>query len=65
MKLIKVRDYDELSRRAKEFVVEEIKKKPYLVLGLASGRTTLGLYKNLVKAYKKSKLVFQRLESLI
>lgn len=60
MKLIKVRDYGELSKKAGEIVVEEIKKKPNLVLGLASGRTTLGLYKNLVKAYKKKQISFSK-----
>jgi glucosamine-6-phosphate deaminase len=53
MKFLIVKDYREMSKRAGEIILEEVKKKPNLVLGLASGKTTLGLYKELVKAYKK------------
>jgi glucosamine-6-phosphate deaminase len=63
MKLIKVKNYQELSRKASELLIKEISKKPYLVLGFATGETPLGLYKELVNAYKKGKTDFSKIKS--
>lgn len=63
MKLIKVKNYKELSKKASEILVSEISKKPYLVLGFATGESPLGLYKELVKAYKKRKVNFSKVTS--
>ena len=49
MKLLKVKDYEELSRKASEIIVRDIKKKPSSVIGFATGKTPLELYKNLVR----------------
>lgn len=53
------RDYEEVSRAAADIFEKELKKKPNCVLGLATGTTPLGLYKNLIKAYKKEKVSFK------
>lgn len=53
------RDYEEVSRAAADIFTETLKKKPDCVLGLATGTTPLGLYKNLVKAYKDGKISFK------
>jgi glucosamine-6-phosphate deaminase len=63
MKLIKVKNYKELSEKASEIVIKEIVKKPNLVMGFATGRTQLGLYKRLVKAYKRGKIDFAKIRS--
>jgi len=60
MKLIKVKNYKEMSEKAAEIVINEIKKKPALVLGFATGKTPLGLYKNLAGACKKRKIDFSK-----
>lgn len=52
MKVIITNDYDEMSDRAAEMIIELVKSKPDAVLGLATGSTPLGLYKRLVKDYK-------------
>lgn len=52
MLIIITKDYKELSKRAAELVLEEILKKPNLVLGLPTGETPLGMYKLLVKSYQ-------------
>jgi glucosamine-6-phosphate deaminase len=62
MKLIKVKNYKEMSRKAADIILDEIKRKPNLALGLASGKTTLGLYKQLAKAYKKGKVDFSKIK---
>jgi len=60
MNVIIVRDYDELSKKAAQIVANEIKKKPNLVLGLATGSTPLGMYRELVKLYKKGEVDFSQ-----
>ena len=59
MKVIKVKDYNELSKVACEIFVEEIKKNPSLTLGLATGSTPIGLYQNLIKEYEKGNRSFK------
>lgn len=63
MKLLKVKDYEELSRKASEIIVRDIKKKPSSVIGFATGKTPLELYKNLVREYKKGKVNFSKIKS--
>lgn len=63
MKLLKVKNYNEMSEKACEIIIKEINKKPNLVIGFATGKTPLGLYKELVKAYKNKKLDFSEIKA--
>ncbi|MEK6945962.1 MAG: glucosamine-6-phosphate deaminase [Nanoarchaeota archaeon] len=63
MKIIKVNNYSEMSKKACEIIIQEIKKKPNLVIGFATGETPLGLYRELIKYYKKKKIDFSRVKS--
>jgi glucosamine-6-phosphate deaminase len=63
MKLIKVKNYQELSKKASEIILNEIKNKPNLTLGFATGKTPLGLYKNLVNVYRKKKGDFSKIKA--
>jgi len=56
MRMIIARDYQELSKKAADIIAEVIKNKPNAVLGLATGSTPIGMYKQLV-TYNKDKLV--------
>ena len=58
MDVIKVKNYCEMSRVASEIVIGEMLKKRNLVIGFATGRTPLGLYRNLVGAYREGKVDF-------
>ncbi|HOA31528.1 MAG TPA: glucosamine-6-phosphate deaminase, partial [Clostridia bacterium] len=49
MKVIVCKDYDEMSIKAAEFIAEEMNKKKNFVLGLATGSTPVGTYKNLIR----------------
>ncbi|MCG0274940.1 MAG: glucosamine-6-phosphate deaminase [Thermosediminibacteraceae bacterium] len=60
MKIMIAGDYQEMSSIAANIIAEEIKKKPDLVLGLATGSTPLGTYRELVRMYKEGKLDFSR-----
>ena len=63
MKLIKTKNYRELSEKAFQIISEEIRKKPNLVLGFASGKTPLELYRKLVEAHEKKKLDFSKVRA--
>jgi len=63
MEIIKVKNYKEMSRVASEIVVGEMLKKGDIVIGFATGATPLGLYRNLVKAYKKGEVDFSKVKS--
>ena len=53
-------DYDHLSNFVADIVIQQIMEKPDLVLGLATGSTPKGLYKNLVRANKLGKIDFSK-----
>lgn len=58
MKVIVVKDYDELSEKASSIVEEVIKANEKPVLGLATGSTPIGMYKSLIKKHQEGKLDF-------
>lgn len=63
MKVIKVKDYEQMSQKAFEIMKEVVTSKPDAVLGLATGTTPIGLYKKMIEdckngtSYKKIKTV--------
>ncbi|MBU1143622.1 MAG: glucosamine-6-phosphate deaminase [Firmicutes bacterium] len=59
MKIIICKDYEEVSKKAASIVIKEIKKNPELKIGLATGSSPIGLYKNLIDAYQKNKISFK------
>lgn len=63
MKLIKVSNYDELSKKGAEILVEELVKKEHPVIGLATGSTPEGLYSELIKKHKQSDISFKNVTS--
>jgi len=63
MKKIVLDNYEELSRAAADFYVEQLRKKPNSVLGLATGSTPLGLYSELVRRYEAGELSFSSARS--
>ncbi len=58
MKIIKAKDYDEMSRKAANLIAAQIYVKPNCVLGLATGSTPIGTYKELVAKYELGDLDF-------
>jgi glucosamine-6-phosphate deaminase len=59
MKVYITKNYQELSELAANFIKEEMQKKPKLTLGLATGSTPVGTYKNLIAAFKKGEISFK------
>lgn len=64
MKIYKVKNYDELSRKAANIIAAQITLKPDSVLGLATGSSPVGLYKNLVTMYEKGELDFSQITTV-
>lgn len=58
MRLVVKRNYDEVSQVAAIEIMNLINKKPNCVLGLATGSTPIGTYKELIKYYKLNKIDF-------
>ena len=54
------RDSEEISRQAAQLVTGAVRKKPGLVLGLATGGTMVDVYKHLVQLHKEGSLDFSR-----
>src|SRR4030042_1527955 len=63
MKLLKTKNYKEMSEKSVEIVIKEINKKPNLAVAFATGKTSLGLYKSLVEACKKKKIDFSEIKA--
>jgi len=56
-----IRDnYDEMSRYAAGVIADFIRKKPNCVLGLATGSTPIGTYKELIRMHKEEGLDFSQ-----
>ena len=53
MKVIIVKNYDEMSDVAAEIIANKIKAKPNAVLGLATGSSPIGTYQRLVEKYRE------------
>ncbi len=61
MKIIIAENYQSMSRKAADLIIQQIQKKKSSVLGLATGNTPLGMYKNLIKAHKKGEVSFKKI----
>ncbi len=64
MKLIRVTDYEEMSRKAAEIIAEQVKEKPESCLGLATGETPVGTYRELVHYRNEGKISFERVHTV-
>lgn len=59
MRIIVAKNYDELSKKAADMVASQLILKPDSVLGLATGGTPVGMYKELVRMYRDGKFSFK------
>ena len=63
MRLIRAKDYNDVSRKAANIIAAQIYLKPDCVLGLATGSTPIGLYRCLVEDYEAGALSFKDVTS--
>ena len=58
MRIIRAKDYADMSRKAANIIAAHVILKPDCVLGLATGSTPIGTYKELIKGYENGDLDF-------
>ena len=54
---------EECDQKGAQEIIQQIKEKPNTVLGLATGSTPIGLYRNLVKSYRNDELSFSQVRT--
>ncbi len=64
MKFINVPTYDKLSRQAANIISAQVIMKPQSVLGLATGSTPIGVYRQLIDWYNKGDLDFSKVTTV-
>lgn len=64
MKIITASDYNDLSRKAANIISAQVILKPTSVLGLATGSTPIGTYKQLIKWYEIGDIDFSMVTSV-
>lgn len=64
MRLMVTKNYEEMSKVAAKEMAEDIKKNPEIVLGLATGGTPVGMYKELIRMYNEGELDFSKVTSI-
>ena len=60
MEVIVKKNYEEMSKAAATLFAAEIMENPKTILGMATGSTPVGLYKELVKMYEAGDLDFSQ-----
>jgi glucosamine-6-phosphate deaminase len=63
MRVIVEQDSESVARRAGQIVAELVRRRPTCVLGLATGSTPLGLYRELIRLHAEAGLDFSRVTS--
>ena len=64
MEIIKARDYEHMSRQAANIISAQVILHPTSVLGLATGSSPIGAYKQVIKWYEKGDLDFRRVRTV-
>lgn len=64
MNVIIAKDYEELSEKATRIFIETVRQKPNVVLGLATGTTPLGLYKNLIADHRENGTSYKHIRAV-
>jgi len=60
MEVVVKENYEEMSKLAAQLIAEVVRKKPRCVLGLATGSTPVGTYKELIRMHKEEGLDFSQ-----
>ena len=64
MKIIIANDYEDMSRKAANYLSAQVIMKPDAVLGLATGETPIGTYKQLVEWYNNGDIDFSQTSTI-
>ncbi|QED49543.1 glucosamine-6-phosphate deaminase [Cytobacillus dafuensis] len=64
MKIIRTANYEEMSTKAAQFMLDRIQTNPELKLGLATGGTPKGVYKKLIEDHKQNNTTYKNIITL-
>lgn len=64
MKVIITKNYDEMSKKAFEVMAGVVKSNPEAVIGLATGSTPIGLYKNMIKDHNENGTSYKKIKTV-
>ena len=64
MQIYRAKDYHDMSRKAANIISAQVIMKPSCVLGLATGSTPIGTYRQLIEWYEKGDLDFAHVTSV-
>jgi len=64
MRILRTRDYDHMSRQAANIISAQVILDPECVLGLATGSSPIGTYRQLTAWYKKGDLDFSKVKTV-
>lgn len=64
MRIIRVKNYEELSRAAANIISAQVILEPKSVLGLATGSSPIGAYQQLIEWYKKGDVDFSQVTTV-
>ncbi len=64
MKVIIAKDYDDMSEKAFGIMLETVKSNPNAVLGLATGSTPIGLYRNMVRDHRENGTSYKNIRTV-
>ncbi|WP_409306088.1 glucosamine-6-phosphate deaminase [Peribacillus sp. SCS-155] len=64
MNLLIADNYDEMSRMAAEILINEVKANPSIVLGLATGSTPVGMYKQLIQDHRSNGTDYSQVQTV-
>ena len=64
MRIIRTKDYEDMSRKAANLISAVMTMKPDCVLGLATGSSPVGTYRHLIRRYENGDLDFSRVTTV-
>ncbi len=64
MKVVITESYEKLSRMAADIIAGAVREKPDCVLGLATGSSPVGTYRELIRRYKNGETDFSRVKTV-
>lgn len=64
MRIIKVKNYEEISQKTANMILAQVNLKPNAVLGLATGGSPVGTYEKIVAAYRRGDVDFSEITTI-
>ncbi|MDX8365974.1 glucosamine-6-phosphate deaminase [Cytobacillus sp. IB215665] len=64
MNIIEAKDYQDLSIKAAQYIIKNVRHNPNLVLGLATGSTPKGTYEQMIKDFQQNNTSYQYVKTI-